>query len=113
MCFYDNVHRLLLAIFKRKSRVGVGFFSLEIRAIEEVSVRYFLTVLYLFLIKTWASTEIANSHSMSILNTRDVRAARFESSASNDKRNEYLKSAFVNISRIVGSSRGTLCIIFT
>ena len=48
---------------------------------------------------------------MPILNTRDVRATRFESSASNDTEMNIftemniLKGPFVNISRIVGISR--------
>ena len=50
---------------------------------------------------------------MPILNTRDVRASRFESSASNDTETNILKGPFVNISRIVGIGRRTSCIIFT
>ena len=38
----------------------------------------------MFLTKTQASTEITSSSSIPILNTRDVRPSRFESSASND-----------------------------
>ena len=49
---------------------------------------------------------------MSILNTRDV-CAHDESSASNDAENNILKISFGNISLIVGTSRGTSCIIFT
>ena len=41
---------------------------------------------------------------MLILNARDVRASRFESSASNDTETNILKGPFVNISRIVGIS---------
>ena len=74
---------------------------------REFFVRQFLKVLYLFLIKTKASIEITSPHSMPILNTRGVRATRFESSAN------ILKGPFVNISRIVGISRGTSCILFT
>ena len=50
---------------------------------------------------------------MPILNTCDVRATRFESSASNDSETNILKGPFVNILRIVGISPGTLCILFT
>ena len=50
---------------------------------------------------------------MPILNTRDVRATRFESSASNDSETNILKGPFVNISHIVGISRGTSRILFT
>ena len=50
---------------------------------------------------------------MPILNTRDVRATRFESSASNDTETNILKGPFVYISRIVGISRRTSCILFT
>ena len=50
---------------------------------------------------------------MRVLKTRDVRATRFESSASNDTETNILKEPFVNISRIVGISRGTSCILFT
>ena len=46
-------------------------------------------------------------------NTRDVRATRFESSASNDSETNILKGLFVNISRIVGISLGTSCILIT
>ena len=49
---------------------------------------------------------------MPILNTRDVRATRFESSASNEAEMNIL-NPFVNISRIVGISRGTSCTLFT
>ena len=38
----------------------------------------------MFLTKTQASTEITSSSSIPILNTRDVRPSRFESSTSND-----------------------------
>ena len=44
---------------------------------------------------------------MPILNTRDVRATRFESSASNDTETNILKGPFAYISRIVGISRRT------
>ena len=50
---------------------------------------------------------------MPILNTRDARATRFESSASNDTETNILKGPFVNISLIVDISRRTLCILFT
>ena len=50
---------------------------------------------------------------MPILNTRDVRATRFESSASNDTETNVLKSPFANISRIFDISRGTSCMLFT
>ena len=50
---------------------------------------------------------------MLILNTRDVRATRFEWSASNDTETNILKGPFINISRIVGISHGTSCILFT
>ena len=50
---------------------------------------------------------------MLILNTRNVRASRFESSVSNDTETNILKVPFVNISRIVGISRRTSCILFT
>ena len=67
----------------------------------------------MFLTKTQTSTEITSSRSMPILDTRDVRATRFESSASNDTETNVLKGPFVNISRIVGISRRTSCILFT
>ena len=41
---------------------------------------------------------------MPILNTRDIPASRFQSSASNDTGTNILKGPFVNISRIVGIS---------
>ena len=44
---------------------------------------------------------------MPSLNTRGVRATQFESSAN------ILKGPLVNISRIVGISGGTSCILFT
>ena len=50
---------------------------------------------------------------MSILNTRDVRVTRFESSARNDTETNILKGPFVNFWRIVGISLGTSCILFT
>ena len=50
---------------------------------------------------------------MPVLNTRDVCATRFESSARNDAETNILKGPYVNISRIVGISRGTSCIHFT
>ena len=50
---------------------------------------------------------------MPILNTRDIRATRFESSASNDTETNVLKFLLVNISHIVGIGCGTLCILFT
>ena len=50
---------------------------------------------------------------MRILSTRDVRAARFESSASNETETNILKGPFVNISLVVGISRRTSCIILT
>ena len=50
---------------------------------------------------------------MPILSTRDVRATRFQSSASNDSETNILKGPFLNISRIVGISRGSSCILFT
>ena len=51
--------------------------------------------MYLFLIKRQASTEITSSRSVPILNTRDVRASRFESSASNVTETNILKGPFV------------------
>ena len=53
---------------------------------------------------------------MPILDTRDVRATRFESSASNDTETTILKGPFVNISRIVGILRAYSlhkCILMT
>ena len=53
---------------------------------------------------------------MPILNSRDARATRFESSASNDTETNILKGPFVNISRIVGISRAYSlhkCILMT
>ena len=50
---------------------------------------------------------------MPVLNTRDVRATRFESSASSDTETNILKGPFVNISRIFGISRDTSCMLFT
>ena len=50
---------------------------------------------------------------MPILNTRDVRATRFESSASNDTETNISKGPFVNISGVFGISRGTSWILFT
>ena len=50
---------------------------------------------------------------MPILNTRDVRASRFESSASNNTETNILKDPFANISRVVGIGHRTSCIIFT
>ena len=50
---------------------------------------------------------------MPSVNTRDVRASRFELSASNDTETNILKGPLVNISRIVGISRRTSCILFT
>ena len=50
---------------------------------------------------------------MPILNAHVVRATLFESSASNDAEKNILKGALVNISRIVGISRRTSCILFT
>ena len=50
---------------------------------------------------------------MPILNARDVRASRFESSASNNTETNILKGPFVNVSRVVGISRRTSWIIFT
>ena len=47
---------------------------------------------------------------MPILNTRGARAARFESSASDDTVTNILKG---RLSRIVGISRRTLCVLFT
>ena len=41
---------------------------------------------------------------MPILNTRDVRAVRFESSASNDAETNTLNGPFVNFLRIVSIS---------
>ena len=67
----------------------------------------------MFLIKTQASTEITGSRSMPILNTRDLRVSRFESSASNDTKTNILNGPFVNNSRIVDISRRTSCITFT
>ena len=50
---------------------------------------------------------------MPILNTRDARATRFESSASNNVEMNIFKGPVVNISLIVGFSRGTSCMLFT
>ena len=50
---------------------------------------------------------------MPILNTRDIRATRFESNASTDAETNILKGPFVNISLIVGISRGTSCTLFS
>ena len=50
---------------------------------------------------------------MPIISTRDGRATRFESSASNNTETKYFKGLVRKYLRIVGISRGTSCILFT
>ena len=91
MCFYNNFHRRLeLAIFKILKSRGevVNLITDKGNRGVFLSETFLLIVLYLFLIKIRASTEITSSRSMPILNTRDVPL-------------------------IVGISRGTSCILFT
>ena len=113
--------RLQLAIFKRESRGKVVYFIRD-KNNRGVFCYIFLKVLYLLLIKTRPSTEITSSRSMPILNTRDARATRFESSASNDTETNILKGPFVKHSENIWtvsrhypaeiSSSITLCTFF-